>query len=133
MAEGIPARLTSREGRRFALPVGGVFLVLAGVSAWRGHQVPPRVLASLGALLILAGALVPSHLGPVYRAWMRLAHILSRITTPIFMGVVYFVVLTPIGWLMRLFGHDPLRHPDRDGGFWVSAPSGGRSDLVRQF
>jgi hypothetical protein len=39
---------------------------------------------------------------------MRLALVLSRITTPIIMAVVYFVVITPVAFIMRLIGRDPM-------------------------
>jgi hypothetical protein len=113
--------------------VGTAFLVFAALSAWRGHYWPPRVLATLGAGLLVAGAVIPGRLGPVYRVWMRLAHAISRVTTPIALGIVYFVLLTPTGLLMRLIGRNPLRHAERQGGFWVPAPSGGRTDLDMQF
>lgn len=133
MAEGIPARLTPKEGRKFGLLVGGVMVLLAGVSLWRGHYWPPRVLAAVGALLILGGALIPGQLGPVYRAWMGLAHLLSKVTTPIFLGIVYYVVMTPIGLIRRLFGKNPMRHKAVNDSYWMAPPSGGRSDLTTQF
>jgi len=133
MAEGVSARLTPGEGRRFAFPVGIAFLILAGISYWRGHHLPPRVLAVLGIGLFVAGVFIPGRLGPVYRGWMGIAHGLSRITTPIFLGVVYFLVLTPIGLLMRLFGRHPMRQAEHTGSYWASPPSGGRSDLKTQF
>jgi hypothetical protein len=46
---------------------------------------------------------------------------------------MYFIVMTPVGALMRLIGKNPLRQPERDGGFWIPAPSGGRSSLEDQF
>jgi hypothetical protein len=133
VAAGIPARLTPAEGRKFAFPVGAAFLALAALTWWRDTAWAWRVFASLGGLLLVAGALIPGQLGPVYRAWMGLAHAISKVTTPIFMGVVYYVVLTPIGLLMRLVGRKPLVHAEQDGGFWRAAPSGGRADLERQF
>ena len=133
MAAGIPARLTPAEGRKFAFPVGAAFLALAALTWWRDAAILWRVFSVLGGVLIVAGLVVPGKLGPVYRAWMVLAHAISKVTTPIFMGVVYFVVLTPIGLLMRLVGRKPLVHPEQDGGFWRAAPSGGRADLERQF
>lgn len=133
MAEGIPARLTPREGRRFAFPVGGVMLLLAGLSLWRGHTWPPRILGGVGAALLVLGAVIPGHLGPLFRAWMGLAHALSKVTTPIFLGVVYFVVMMPIGLVRRLLGKNPLRHRATNDSYWMAPPSGGRSDLTTQF
>jgi Saxitoxin biosynthesis operon protein SxtJ len=115
---GIPARLSPAEGRKFGLTVGGAFLVLAGIIWWRGkHPGLVPYFGGLGGLLVIAGLAIPTALGPVNRAWMGLAHLLSKVTTPIFMGVVYFVVLTPISLAVRLLGKNPLVH-GRTGTFW---------------
>ncbi len=119
METGIPARLTPSDGRRFGLTLGLVFLVFGTVSWWRGHTVAPTVLWSLGGALVGLGLLIPGRLGPLFRAWMGLAHLLSKVTTPIFMGLLYFLVLTPVGLLRRTFGRSPL-HARADGGsYWV--------------
>ena len=132
MARRIPARLTTAEGRKFGLTVGIAFLALAGVAQWRGRQPASVVLAALGVVLVAGGLVVPTQLGPAQRVWMRLAHQLSRVTTPIFMGVVYFVVLAPIGLVMRLFGKNPLAVVGRDKSAWIVRERR-KSDLRRQF
>lgn len=129
----VSARLTPREGRKFALQVGLAFGALGALSAWRGHIWPPRVLWILGGALLLAGIAVPGHLTGVYRAWMRLGNAIAKVTAPIIAGAMYFLILTPAGLLMRLFGRNPLRAPERDGGFWTPASSDGRSNLETQF
>jgi saxitoxin biosynthesis operon SxtJ-like protein len=131
---GVPARLSPAEGRKFGLVVGGAFLLFGGISHWRGHTVAPLVLWSLGGVLVLGGLLIPGMLGPVHRAWMGFAHALSKITTPIFMGLVYFVVLAPVGLVRRLFGHNSLVRPEGST-FWAARAEGSdrRSDLQRQF
>jgi hypothetical protein len=132
LADHVPAGLTPREGRRFGLTVGVAFLVFGSISRWRGHAIAPFVLWSLGGGLTLLGALIPGRLGPIYRAWMGLAHLLSRVTTPLFMGIVYFLVITPMGFLQRLFGRNPLVHPDRGGSYWISrTPRSGPDDSMR--
>lgn len=136
MAQGIPARLTPAEGRRFAFPVGAAFLVLAGVVWWRQHATLLYVFASLGGLLIVAGLFVPGKLGPLYRGWMRFALLLSKVTTPIFMAIVFFLVIGPIGLMMRILGRNPMTRALRGGTtYWVAREerSGRRSDLTRQF
>ena len=95
MERPIRARLTRSEGRRFAFPVGLAFLAVASITLWRGHQSASLVLGGLAVALLLAGALIPTRLGPVYRGWMGLALVISKVTTPIFLGVVYFLVITP--------------------------------------
>ena len=134
MAAGVSARLTAAQGRRFGLTVGGAFLVFAGVAYWRGHPTTTIVLGALGGLLSVAGVVIPTYLGPVERAWMGLAHLISRVTTPIVMGVMYLVVLTPVGLLRRMFGGNPLVHQPHNQSYWHSRPKGHRAgNLTRQF
>jgi hypothetical protein len=135
VATRVPARLTAAEGRRFGLVVGAAFLVLGAVFAWRGHSGPAGVLAGLGGLLSLAGLLVPTRLGPVQRAWLRMSAGLSKITTPVFMGIVYFVALAPIGLGMRLVRRNPLERPAGAASFWVKREPGTerRADMQHQF
>ena len=129
----IRTRLSAKEGRRFAFTVGPAFLLFAGISWWRGHEWPPMVLGALGGTLLLAGLIVPGRLTGVYNAWMRLGALLSRVVSPIVIGIMYFVILTPAGVALRLAGKNPLRQPERSGGFWMPAPSGGRSNLENQY
>jgi len=82
---------------------------------------------------LAAGALAPDRLSLVHRVWMGMGHGAAKITTPILLGVVYFLVITPIGIVMRVFGGNPLRHRKRDGSYWVPVQSEGRSNLDRQF
>jgi hypothetical protein len=99
--------------------VGAAFLVLAGVLWWRGHATGAAVLGICGSLLGLAGIVVPSRLGPVQRGWMGFAHALSKVTTPVFLGVVYFLVMLPVGILLRLLGRNPLKPKHETGSFWI--------------
>ena len=124
---------TARELRSFAFTVGGAFVALAVLFAWRGR--PAAVpCAVAGVALLVAGALAPARLGSTYRAWMRLAELMSRVTTPVFMAVVYFGVLTPIALVRRLAGRRTLGTPRSAPTGWVRrAPGATRSDMTRQF
>ena len=66
------------------------------------------------------------------RGWGS-ARVISKVTTPIFMGVVFFVVITPIAVVMRLFGRHPLVHSERNGSYWVTRATDVRNDMERQF
>ena len=134
MERRVRAGLSPREGRRFGLTVGAAFLVIMALSLWRGHTIPPIVLGSLGGALILGGLLVPGRMGPVYDKWMAMAVAISKVTTPIFMSIIYFLVLTPAGIILRLVGHRPMKAKEVGDGFWVDrVEDRARSDLSRQF
>ena len=124
--------MTPREGRRFGLTVGAAFCVLGGVFLFRGREVPAVVAFVLGGLLLAAGLLIPGRLGPVYDAWMGLAKAMSKVTTPIFMGLVYFLVFAPMGILRRATGKNPLARPG-EAGVWIPRDPARRSDMDRQF
>jgi hypothetical protein len=128
---------SAHAGRKFGLTVGIAFGVIAAFAYWRGRETAPRLLAALAVLLIAAALLLPRQLEPVERAWMKLAHLISRVTTPVFMGIVYFVVLTPIGIIRRTFGGNPLVHRAGDDGYWIERVNAdaeaGRKRMERQF
>jgi hypothetical protein len=132
LAEGSPARLTAPEGRKFAFTLAAAFGGLAALLWWRERRTVATALAGLAVALALAGLLLPGRLGPVHRIWMGFAHALSRVTTPIFMGVVYFLVITPVGLVRRAVGGNPLRAQHGSSG-WVDRQNTPRGDLTRQF
>ncbi len=120
LAKRISARLSRGELRQFGFTLAVPFALLAAVSAWRGHTLAPAVLAGLAAALGLLALLAPPLLGPVYKGWMGMAHGLGWFNTRLLLGVVYFVMVTPIGLVMRLTGRDPLdrRLRDRES-YWI--------------
>jgi hypothetical protein len=125
--------LSIAEGRKFGLTVGIAFLVLASV-LWLRHKPAAPAFGGIGALLSLAGVLIPSRLGPLQRTWMGLAHLISRVTTPIVMGVIYFAVLTPVALARRALGRNALVAREIAGSYWVPREhAGSQSDMERQF
>jgi hypothetical protein len=89
--------------RRFGFTVGFVILFLGCVLLWRqrGAGWP---LISIGAVLVLAATLAPLTLKWVYAPWMIVALALGWIVTRILLTIVFFLVVTPVGLLQRLFG-----------------------------
>jgi len=124
---------TTKELRQFGWLVGGAFGVIAIISFLRHKPtIVPGIFGTLSASLILTGLAVPAVLSKVYAGWMGMATLLSKVTTPIFMGVIYFVVISPVGALMRVAGRNKLKSSGDT--VWFTRPSGGRrGDLERQF
>ncbi len=116
---------TSKKAlRSFGWVVGGVLLVIAAVVWWRNDfalTTVAYVLGSLGGTLVVLGLAVPVVLKPVYRVWMALAVVLGFIMTRVILSVVYYLVMTPIGLAMRLFGKDPMhrRIDPEASSYWI--------------
>lgn len=89
----------------------------------------------LGAGLLFAALVAPKTLVPVQQAWTRFSHALSKVTTPVFMGCVYLLVISVIGFLARAFGHNAIRRPASSTSHWVSARKkrNEKDSMERQF
>ena len=98
-----------RAEKEFGLVVGGVFSLLSCWWLYRGKFISGApVLLSLGLILIVLGSVFPRALVYPNKAWMFLAEVLGFISTRIILGLVFFLVMTPIGLVKRLGGWDPL-------------------------
>ena len=113
-----------RTEREFGLVVGGVFLLLGAWWIYRGKFTSfAYVVLPLGCVLILLGLILPRALIYPNKAWMKLAEVLSFVMTRIILGIVFFLVVTPIGVLKRLSGWDPLnRRSARSASYWKPYP-----------
>ena len=99
-----------RQGlRQFALVTSAVVVGLFGLLLpWLFGIAWPTWPWILAIVLVALGLAVPMALQPVYKVWMTFGLLLSKITTPIIMGLVFFLVITPTGLIRRLFTTDPM-------------------------
>ena len=102
--------LNRTELRNFGLVTGGILALLFGLFfPWLFEKPIPAWPWIIAAVLGAWGLIAPMSLQPVYRAWMKLGLLLSKITTPIILGIVFYGLLLPMGLIMRLSGHDPMK------------------------
>ena len=126
--------------RRFGLTVGGVFLALVAVSAWRhGGALGPvaQGFAIAGAGLVGLGLAAPAALGPVYRAWMTGALAMGFAMTRVILTAAFVLVFAPIGLLFRVLRRDVLaQRPDAAApSYWIRRDDGpsGKERLERMY
>lgn len=133
------AAIKASSDRAFGLTVGGVLalfgaieLVTSDPSAWMA-----AVLLSVAGGLVVAALTVPTVLAPLNAGWRRFGLVLSKITNPLVMALIFFAVITPIGLLMRALGKTPLALT-RDTGaesYWITRdpPGPEPGTMNRQF
>ena len=107
---------TDRQLRQFAcvlLPLCA--LLLSAVLWWRvGHwavgwgAVGWGMLA-VAALIAIGGLFRPAFARPIYLGWMYASYPIGWAVGHVMIGAVFFLVVTPIGLLMRASGRDPLQ------------------------
>ena len=93
--------------RKFGLTVGGVFLLL-GVLLLLRHRSSYSSFLGAGAALIAFGVIWPRGLRYIYIGWMTLAFTLGFMMSTVVLALFFFLFLTPIGLLARLFKKDFL-------------------------
>ena len=84
--------------------------------------------------ILLAAVAAPGFLHPANRLWFRFGRLLHRIVTPLILGFIFFSTVTPTGWLMRLFGNDPmnLRFEPETPSYWIRRdPPGPAPDTMK--
>lgn len=109
-----------KELREFGLLVGGVLAAIGGLMLWHQKTAYPYFLGT-GAALIVLGVLAPSVLKPVQKAWMTFALLMGFVMTRLILGVIFFVVLTPIALIVKLTGKKflDLSFKNEAETFWV--------------
>ena len=95
--------------------------------------------------LFLAGSVIlfvvtlarPSILSPLNRAWFKFGLLLGQVVNPLILGVVFFLVITPIAGIRRLLGKDSLRLKSKPsiGSYWIdrNPPGPKPGSMTRQF
>jgi hypothetical protein len=94
--------------RSFGLVFAAVFLaisILPWIFGGRLRVWSLGVAAVFGVVALAA----PRVLAPLNKLWLRFGLLLHRIVSPVVLGIMFFLVITPMGLLMRAFGKDPLR------------------------
>ena len=79
-------------------------------------------LISIALVFLVLGLLNSKILSPLNKAWIKLGEILGRIVAPVVMALVYFIILTPISLLVRLFGKDLIGmkfSKDIKNSYWI--------------
>lgn len=89
--------------RKFGITMGIVLILFGGLFLWRdkGYYIYLFIIA---AAFIIPGLAVPIVLKPVHKTWMTISIILGWIMTRVILSVLFYLVVTPTGWLARLFG-----------------------------
>ncbi len=136
MAKKSTHEIVLPSDRSFGLTFAAVFSLIGAWAWWRGAGWWHWPLLGAAGFATLAFVL-PALLHPLNMLWMRLGALLNRIVSPIVLGTIYFLLLTPIAAFMRARGRDVLqRRFDRTlPTYWVRRdPPGPKAEnFPRQF
>jgi hypothetical protein len=121
--------------REFGFVMAGAFLFFTLVSAWKHRGWPTLYLPVASFAFLFFTLTAPSLLTPLNFAWSLLGRLLHRVVSPMILGLLYFVVLTPFGVVFRTFKKDPLRltlDPSA-GSYWIKREQQPGKSMANQF
>ena len=96
-----------KELREFGLTIGIILVILGSVAFWRGKAIFPYFLG-VGVTFITLGIFSPGALKRLQKIWMGFSIILGFFMSRIILTALFYVGVTPIGIIMRIFGKDML-------------------------
>ena len=97
----------SGELRKFGLTMAVPLLAIGALLLWRERSLWPYLMA-LAGLFALSALLCPRVLSPVERGWTAFGHGMSVVVTHVILTLTFYLVITPVGLLMRIVGRDPM-------------------------
>ena len=120
------------SNRSFGVVFFVVFLLIALYPLINDGEV--RIWSLITSIIFLILGLLNSKLlNPLNKLWFKFGIILGKIISPLIMGIIFFLVVTPIGFLMRILGKDVLNLKYNDNkSYWIEK-SGPKSKMKNQF
>lgn len=120
--------------KSFGLVFATVFALIAAFQTYAGRLDWAVGLAGAAVLMLILAFMKPALLAPLNKIWSKFGLLLHKVTNPLIMGMIYFVVCTPMGVVMRIFGYDPLRtkmDPEAET-YWIKRdPPGPTPDTMK--
>ena len=120
------------SNRNFGIVFFIVFLIIALYPLTYSEEI--RIWSSIISLIFLVLGLLNSKiLTPLNKLWFKFGILLGKIISPLIMGIIFFLVVTPIGLIMRLFRKDVLNLKyNKSQSYWVEK-NGPKSRMRNQF
>ncbi len=116
------------SGRSFGMVFAAVFTI---IGLWPLLEEEGVILWSLAIALGFAAVAIarPGLLAPLNRLWFKFGLLLNRIMSPLVMGLLFYLIITPFALFMRLTGKDLLRlkHDPKAQSYWIPREQPGPS------
>ena len=115
------------SNRNFGFLFAGVFALLSAYAGYHGadgFKVYGWLIA--GTVVGLITVVAPELLTPFNKAWMKLGDLMGKVVSPLVLGIIFFMLITPVALVTRLFGRDELRLKKTNASsYWIDWVSPG--------
>ena len=126
--------ISENQLREFGLITGfGIPLAIGWIiPLFGGHEFKIWTIL-VGIILVIIALVRPILLLHPYKIWMKLGHILGFINSRIIIGLIFFLVLLPIAFIMKLFNYDPLKNKRNKNKTYREIIKNRKIDLTKMF
>ena len=120
------------SNRSFGIVFFVVFLLIALYPLIHNEEIRIWSLI-ISSIFLILGLINSRILNPLNKLWFKFGILLGKIVSPIIMGIIFFLVVTPIGFIMRILGKDLLNLKfNRNKSYWIEK-TGPKSKMKNQF
>ena len=120
------------SNRSFGIVFFVVFLLIALYPFTFGGEIRLWSLI-ISLIFLILGLFNSTILSPLNKIWFKFGLFLGKIVSPLIMGIIFFLVVTPIGFIMRLLGKDVLNLKyNKNKSYWIEK-NGPKSKMKNQF
>ena len=125
-------KIKTSSNKSFGIVFFIVFLIIALYPLIKDGDI--RLWSLIVSLIFLILGLTNSIiLTPLNRLWFKFGIFLGKIVSPIILGTIFFLIVTPTGLLLRLFGKDVINLKyNKDNSYWIKK-TGPKSNMKDQF
>jgi hypothetical protein len=135
MAENFDLKPTREKLRSFIFSLFAVAFIFALIFLIFGRQTMAIIIGCISAYSLLSALIYPPIGYLIYYPWILLGWLLAHTISPLIIGLIYYIVVTPTGLIMRLTGRDRLilkkRPPDQT--YWHNSNKFEKDDFERMF
>ena len=108
------------SNKKFGYFFSGVFLIVSIYFFYKKHLFFSYIFIAITLFFFIITLINAKLLLPLNKLWMRFGFLLSRIISPIILGIIFFGLLTPYGLIMSMFGRDELRlKKNKSKSYWI--------------
>jgi len=127
-------KIQKKDLRQFGIVLGMILGAFGSIHFLRHHQSAYKWFFSFSASSFIFGIFFPLKLKSVFTVFTKIAHVVGWINTRIILTAVYYVILTPIGLVMRIFGKDilSLKIDKSAESYWITRVKGKSEELTKQ-
>ena len=121
--------------RKFGLLVGGIFFLFGFWIYYSSHSFVGIIFLFIGILLFAFGLLFPNALSSAYKVWMGLAFALGWIMSRVLLIVLFYFVLTPVGFIAKIVGKKflDIDYTVKKESYWIIRSSDMKTDYSKMY